>query len=152
MSQFAADDLIFLDKSIFNEKTGWWFQTYASIDEEAQYDADIWRDATWSIVAAMIINDWLFCTGIKQSYYSKKQFLEWLENELLATLQQMYRDKSLVIVLNNCSSHVDSKVEQMIETADHLICYLSSYLPDFNSIELTFSVLKIWIWQNYCFI
>ena len=64
----------------------------------------------------------------------------------------MYRDKSLVIVLNNCSVHVDSKIEQMIETADYFIHYLSSYLSDFNFIELTFSILKIWIWWNYCFI
>ena len=64
----------------------------------------------------------------------------------------MYREKSLVIVLDNCSAHVDPQVEQMIETHDHLIHYLSSYSPDYNSIELTFSVLKIWIQQNYCFI
>ena len=64
----------------------------------------------------------------------------------------MYRDKSLMIMLNNCSVHVDSQVEQMIKTHDHLICYLSSYSSDYNSIELTFSVLKIWIWWNYCFI
>ena len=71
----------------------------------------------------MTVNGWLPCTGIKQDYYNKKQFLKWLENELLATLQQVYRSKSLVIVLDNCSVHVDSRVEQMIETADHLIHY-----------------------------
>ena len=65
MSQFAADDLVFLDESIFNEKTGWWYQAYAPIGEEAQYHADIQRGATWSIVAAMSVNEWLSCTGIK---------------------------------------------------------------------------------------
>ena len=40
----------------------------------------------------------------------------------------------------------------MIETHNHLIHYLSSYFSDYNSIELTFSVLKAWIQQNYCFI
>ena len=58
----------------------------------------------------------------------------------------------MIIMLDNCSAHVDSWVEQMIETHNHLIYYLSSYFSDYNSIELTFSVLKIWIWQNYCFI
>ena len=93
----------------------------------------------------MTINDWLSCTGIKQDYYNKKQFLEWLKNELLATLQCVYRGKSLVIMLDNCSTHVDSRVEQIIEAQSHLIHYLSSYSSDFNSIELTFSVLKVWI-------
>jgi hypothetical protein len=35
MLQFAANDLVFLDESIFNEKTGWRFQAYAPIGDEA---------------------------------------------------------------------------------------------------------------------
>ena len=131
MSQFAAENLVFLDESIFNEKTGWRYWAYAPIGEEARYHADVRRGAIWSIVAAMTVNGWLSCTGIKQGYYNKKQFLEWLQNELLATLQQVYRGKSLVIVLDNCSVHVDPRVEQMIEAAGHLIRY--------NPVKLTFS-------------
>ena len=56
MSQFAAENLIFLDESIFNEKTDWWYQAYASIDEKAWYHADVQKDTIWSIVAAMIVN------------------------------------------------------------------------------------------------
>ncbi len=93
----------------------------------------------------MTVNGWLSCTGIKQGYYNKEQFLEWLENELLATLEHVYRGKSLVIMLDNCSAHVDPRVEQMIEAHGHLIHYLPPYLSDFNSIELTFSVFKTWI-------
>ena len=142
MSQFAADDLIFLDESIFNEKTGWRYQGYAPIGDEARYHADVRRGATWSIVAAMTVNGWLSCTGIKQGYYNKEQFLDWLKNDLLATLRCEYRDKSLIIVLDNLSVHVDPRVQQMIKAENHLIRYLPSYSPDYNSIELTFSVLK----------
>ena len=85
MSQFTADNLVFLDESIFNEKIGWQYWAYALIDEEAWYDANVRRGATWSIVAIMTVNEWLSCTGIKQGYYNTEQFLEWL-NELLATL------------------------------------------------------------------
>ncbi len=76
MSQFAADDLVFLDEFIFNEKTGWQFQTYALIGDGARYNADIQRGATWSIVAAMTLNGWLPCTSVKQDYFNKEQFLE----------------------------------------------------------------------------
>ena len=55
MSPFAAEDLVILDESIFNEKTVWWYQAYASIGEEAWYDADVWRSVTWSIVAALTV-------------------------------------------------------------------------------------------------
>ena len=35
MSQFTADDLIFLDESIFNERTGWRSYGWAPIGEDA---------------------------------------------------------------------------------------------------------------------
>ena len=41
MRQFTINDLVFLDKSIFNEKTGWRHQAYALIDQKAQYNANI---------------------------------------------------------------------------------------------------------------
>ena len=41
MRCFAADDMIFLDESIFNEKTGWRHQAYAPIGHEAQYEANV---------------------------------------------------------------------------------------------------------------
>src|SRR5205809_979122 len=31
MARFIADDIVFLDESIFNEKTGWRFQAYTPI-------------------------------------------------------------------------------------------------------------------------
>ena len=66
--QFAADDFVFLDKFIFNEKTDWWYWVYASSDEKAWYNADVQKNVIWNIVTAMIVNDWLFCTNIKQDY------------------------------------------------------------------------------------
>ena len=41
--RFVAEDLIFLDESIFNEKTGRRHHVYAPIGDEARYDADIRR-------------------------------------------------------------------------------------------------------------
>jgi hypothetical protein len=37
MAAYAADDLIFIDESLFNEKTGWRFIGYASIGEPVRY-------------------------------------------------------------------------------------------------------------------
>jgi hypothetical protein len=39
--QFAADDLVFIDKSIFNKKTSWHQHAYALIGNTAIIDADI---------------------------------------------------------------------------------------------------------------
>jgi DDE superfamily endonuclease len=74
--QFVTEDLIFLDESIFNEKTGWRHHAYAPIGDEARYDADIQRGRTWSICAAMALNGWLPCTGRKDGYFSSDDFFE----------------------------------------------------------------------------
>ena len=81
-----ADDLVFLDESIFNEKTGWRHQAYTPIGDEARYDADIRQDQTWSICAAMTINGWLDCTGIKQGYFNADEFYTWLCQTFLPML------------------------------------------------------------------
>jgi hypothetical protein len=39
--QFTANNMVFLDESIFNEKTGWRHHAYAPIGNEARYNANI---------------------------------------------------------------------------------------------------------------
>jgi hypothetical protein len=51
----VAEDLIFLDESIFNKKTGWRYNAYAPIGDEARYTTDITRGWTWAICSAMTL-------------------------------------------------------------------------------------------------
>jgi transposase len=55
----------------------------------------------------------------------------------------------MVIVLDNVSVHTNREVTEVIEGAGHKIQYLPPYSPDYNPIELTFSVLKYWIKRHY---
>jgi hypothetical protein len=41
MQQFAAEDLVFLDESIFNEKTGWRYRVYGPIGHDIRYPTDV---------------------------------------------------------------------------------------------------------------
>ena len=54
-----------------------------------------------------------------------------------------------MIVLDNCSTHVDETVVSTIEAEEHVVFFLPPYLSDFNPIELCFSVLKAWLKRNY---
>ena len=137
--RFVAEDLIFLDESIFNEKTGWRHHAYAPIGDEARYDADIRRGRTWSICAAMTLNGWLPCTGVKEGYFSSDNFFEWLQLHFLPAVNRLNRP--MVIVMDNVSVHIHERVTQLIESEGHLVRYLPPYSPDFNPIELTFSVV-----------
>jgi transposase len=149
--QFAAEDLVFIDESIFNEKTGWRHYAYAPIGDEARYNADIQRGRTWSICAAMTLDDWLPCTGIKQGYYSTADFCLWLQTYLLPAINTHGNGRPMVVVMDNVSIHTSQDITQMVEDAGHLIRFLPPYSPDYNPIELTFSVLKAWMKRNWVF-
>jgi hypothetical protein len=59
MANYAADDLIFIDESLFNEKTGWRTRGYAPIGSLARYRANIDRGSTYSILPALDIDGYL---------------------------------------------------------------------------------------------
>jgi hypothetical protein len=46
MKKYAAEDLVFLDEAIFNEKTGWRYREYGPQGERIQYTANRFGPAT----------------------------------------------------------------------------------------------------------
>ena len=147
ISRFIAEQLVFLDESIFNEKSGWRHMAYAPIGDEARYQTSIQRGKTWSICAAYTVNGYLPCTAIREGYFKKEDFLLWLTEELLSILT--LSNRLYTICLDNVSIYIDSRVNEVVEAAGYLIRYLPPYSPDYNPIELSFSVLKAWIKRNY---
>jgi len=55
----------------------------------------------------------------------------------------------MVIMLDNCSTHIDERVREVVQAEGHLVRFLPTYSPDFNPIELTFSVSKAQIRCHY---
>ncbi|KAF1977289.1 hypothetical protein BU23DRAFT_453426, partial [Bimuria novae-zelandiae CBS 107.79] len=73
--RFTQEDLVFLNKSIFNEKTGWRHKAYRPVGSTSRYTQDITRGKTWAILLAYTINSYLPCTGIKEGYYNYEEFI-----------------------------------------------------------------------------
>ena len=122
---------------------------YAPIGHEARYSASVRRGKTWSILAAMTLEGWLDCTGIKEGYYNRVlEPVQLAKRESLTALDRVY-GRPIVIILDNCSTHIDDEVREIVQTAGHILRYLPPYSPDYNPIELTFSVLKAWIKRYY---
>jgi transposase len=153
MRRYAADDLVFLDESIFNEKTGWRHYAYAPVGHEARYMQDIKRGDTYAILPAYTVKyGYLPCTGIKKGYFNNEEFIEWIQTHLIPTLKETYGNKPMVVVLDNVSIHTNNAVRQVLEQAGYVVRYLPPYSPDYNPIELTFAVLKAWIRRNYMYV
>ena len=149
MSNFEDRDLVFLDESIFNEKTGWRHRAYAPVGHEARYVANVRRGDTYAIIAAMTLNGWLPCTAVKKGYYSKELFVDWLKEHLIPTLKSQFSGRIPIVVLDNCSIHTNLEIERVLEESGCLVRYLPPYSPDFNPIELTFNILKAWMRKNW---
>ena len=123
MGRFAAEDLVFLDESIFNEKTGWRYRAYGPIGQAIRYPNNVQRGPTWSIVAATSIDGWLPCTGVKKSYFKTYDLLNWLRTSLLPALR-IDDGRPRVIILDNCSTHIDEAIINAIEAEGHIVRFL----------------------------
>jgi transposase len=149
MAAYHQDDLIFIDESIFNEKTGWRTKAWGPIGEPARYQSSISRGNTWSILPAMSRYGYLNCTGIKKGYFSREDLMLWIRQQLLPALRERFGARGVVVVMDNCSIHVKREVVDLIQSEGHLVEYLPPYSPDFNPIELTFALIKAWIKRHY---
>jgi transposase len=141
ISRYPAEDLIFIDETLFNERTCWRSKGYSPIGTAARYSANVLRGKTWSILAAMSLDGWLPATSMLEGYWKNSDFVEWITGKLIPNLDQTY-GRPMVIVMDNCSTHVAENVREAIESQGHILKYLPPYSPDFNPIELSFSVLK----------
>jgi transposase len=92
--------------------------------------------------------DYLSCTRIKENYFNEDVFFEWIIDDLLLHCN-VYSTSHSVIIMKNCSIHVNSRIRETIETHDCRVKYLFSYSSDYNSVELSFSVLKTWVRRHY---
>ena len=68
-------------------------------------------------------------------------FYEWLVMKLLPHCNAFPAPRS-VFIMNNASIHCNARIKDAIQQAGCQVRYLSPYSPDFNPIELSFSVLK----------
>lgn len=146
IERFPVEDLIFLDETIFDEKTGWRSKGWAPIGDPARYKTSRSRGKTHACLAAISVDGWLPCYSIIQGYYNKEAFADWLREELLPFIERRFGiGRPMVIIMDNCSTHVNQTVQEIIERGGHLVRYLPPYSPDYNPIELTFATLKAWI-------
>ncbi len=146
--RLTVEQLVFVDKTLFNETTRWHHQAYASVGESARYQVSRTREHCWSILSTYMINDYLFCTDIHEDWFNDKTFFRWLADELLSLCSFFSTSKS-VIIMNNASIHCNRWIKELIISHECKMCYLSFYSSNFNSIELSFSVLKIWIRRHF---
>ena len=148
MHDVTAEQLVFIDESLFKAQTGWRCLAYGPIGQAVRWQDDMRRGDTWSILPAYTVDGYLPCTGIKKGYYNGEAFREWIIDELLPHCNAFPGHRS-VIVLDNVNIHLNRGVKQAVEDRGILLKFLPPYSPDYNPIELTFSMLKAWMRRHF---
>jgi transposase len=129
MLDVTAEQLVFLDESIFKQQTGWRLMAYGPIGQPARYSDDMTRGETWSILPAYTTEGYLPCTGIRKGFFNGDAFVSWVVNELLPHLNPFPQPRS-VICLDNLNVHLDHRIRHALEAKGCLIKFLPPYSPD----------------------
>jgi transposase len=148
MAGILAEQMVFFDKSMFNEITEWRLTAWAPIGEAARYIGDMNRDHIWSLLAVYTTQGYLPCVVIKEGYFNTETFLEWLKKRLLFHYNA-YPGLNSVIVLDNASVYCDQRIANAIRAKGCLVRFLPPYSPEYSLIELSFSVLKAWVRRRF---
>ena len=77
-------------------------------------------------------------------------FESWVENYLVPKLGRFdHGEKRSIVVMDNASTHMRSKVKELINGAGAYLLYTAPYSPDLNPIELGFGVYKKSLKRDY---
>jgi transposase len=141
------DQLLFLDESGANERTGDRKFGWAPIGKECQIVLPLKRSKRWSILPALDIKGYI-AWRIFQGSINAEIFYEFLRDQVLPQCEP-FPGKRSVIVMDNASIHKSQDVRDLCEAHGVKLCFLPPYSPDFNPIESTFKDLKAWLKKHY---
>ena len=137
---WSVDDLVFVDESGANERTGDRKRGWSPIGYPCATTQSLHRSERWSILPALGVNGYLNGTLVVQGAITREIFFEWLRDTVLTQCHT-----GQIIIIDNASIHRSVEVAELYHDAGVLLQFLPSYSPDFNPIEQTFNVLKTWI-------
>lgn len=105
----TAEQLVFIDETLFNETTRWRRHAWAPIREPTRYNADMTRGRSWSVLPAYTVDGYLPCTSIQEGYFNTTLILEWLLHELLPLCSAFPVHRS-VIIMDKAGSHINQVI------------------------------------------
>jgi len=76
MLHLIAEQLVFVDESLFNESTGWRHRVYAPVGRPARYYASRRRGYSWGVLPVYIVDGYLPYMAIKEGWFKVDDFFE----------------------------------------------------------------------------
>jgi len=138
---FIADQIVYMDESICNERTGDRKYGWAPIGIEAKTKCLYKRTKRYFILPAYTIQSYTEIL-IHQNSITGDIFVEWILEKIIPNINAWPAPKS-VLIINNIFIHKSPKIKQTIKNKNIVFVFLPLYSPQYNQIEKNFHNLKI---------
>ena len=139
-----ADQVVFVDESANNERTGWRKYGWSPRGAPCYTDQPVKRSERWSILPCITIDGYLPGTLIFQGAVNAEMFMDWLAEVVLPQLRP-----GTILVMDNASIHRTEGMVELVHSFGVYLEYLPPYSPDFNPIELSFSTMKAFVRREF---
>ena len=137
---WTADQLVFLDESASNERTGDRKFGWAPTGRECEVSRPFKRSERWSILPALLVNGYLSYL-IYQGLITAEIFKLFLEQQVLPYYIPYPRPRS-ILILDNALIYKLARLYNLCKEHGVLLIFLLLYLLDYNLIKATFKDLK----------
>ena len=144
---FSSDQLVFLDESASNERTGDRRKGWSPVGLICERLRPFKHSERWSILPVLSEEGYMDYL-IHQGAINSELFIEFVREKVLPHCTP-YPGPRSVIVLDNASIHKSIQLQELCEEQGVLLKFLPPYSPDYNPIEATFKDLKEWIKRSY---
>ncbi|NJL98470.1 MAG: IS630 family transposase [Synechococcaceae cyanobacterium SM2_3_2] len=139
---------IAVDKMIFIDETAFWIGMSRDVarslsGKKALCLRQFYEGRKMTLIGA-IKKEGVVATRLIKNSMKGKDFLDFLEIELIPKLSS-----GDVTIMDNLSSHKMEGIQELAEEKGVRIEYLPPYSPDFNPIEMMWSVIKAFV-RLYC--
>ena len=135
-----SDQLVFVDETSKDgraaiRKWGW-----SSINTPSIVSVPFARGDRVSAIAALNINGF-FAWGMTEGTFDRKSFHKVMVENILPRMNP-YPAPNSILILDNAKIHMYPELLEAVHSIGALVFFLCPYSPQFNPIEVAFSVLK----------
>ena len=156
----TPDMAIFVDESHKDRKAARRRYGWSPIGCQVNYRAQFDRDIRYTLIGAADCFGFVIpaCDIILHQYKEKEEqkpvdadrFVEYIRDTLVPLLGNFARgEPHSVVIMDNCSIHMDSRVRELIEGAGAIIVYSAPYAPELIPIEYMFHQWKAFLKKYY---
>jgi len=146
-ADWSEDQLVFLDESACNERTGDRKFGWSPIGIECGVSRPAKKSQRWSILPALSVDGYLSYL-IYQGSITAETFELFVEQQVLPHCTP-YPGPRSILILDNASIHKSVRLRDLCAEHGVLLIFLPPYSPDFNPIEATFKDFKAWVKRNH---